>query len=130
MKAKDFRLEKLFSEFGSFLKKELEGVYKEKELEGDFKSFEDHSSGVPRIFRLEEPPEDEQSLQRHLERVERGVELSGKAKAYFEARRTLADNDLNQMRKLKKTIDAILIRKNILDKKQEMQKVGNEIKVV
>lgn len=135
LRSKDFRINKLFTTYKTMLIENFSSIYEKgstNELDKDFKSFNNNSQKcfVPEEMKLSQKlKENVSQVEEEFENVKGTVEINEKCKSYFELRRHLSCTDLDSIEKLHKTIRSILIRKNILNKKQEILKINNKIKV-
>lgn len=123
----------MFTTYGEILKNGLVSIYKKsKYFKYDFKSFDKNSvlTYIPSVLKLDEL-NDESDYIEEAEYINKKnkVKLNKKCEAYLEMRKGLEVMDIDQIRNLKKKMESILIRKNILSKKQKMKQIEQQIKV-
>jgi hypothetical protein len=114
------------------LKEGLVSVYKKSKLfKYDFKSFEKNTvlDYIPVVLKLGDMNEESVDLEEEYLERRKNVKFNKKFETYIEMRMGLDNIDIDQIKNLKKKIESILIRKNILLKKQKMKQVEQQIKV-
>jgi hypothetical protein len=101
-------------------------------MDYQFKSFNNNTemSYIPGVMKVEDSEsKDTTEIIEKFNEIKPKIVFNENCLSYFENRGNIKLNDMNLIEKLKKTIESILIRKNILNKKQEIQKINKKIKV-
>jgi hypothetical protein len=114
------------------LKEGLVSVYKKSKLfKYDFKSFDKDtvSEYIPQVLKLNDLNEESVNFEEEFLKKMKKVHLNKKCQEYLEMRLGLDSMDLEQIKSLRKKIESILIRKNILLKKQKMKQIEKQIQV-
>lgn len=132
LRAKDFRLNKLFTDFGPLLVANFASAYRRKrEFVYRFRSFDKDSelSHIPDQLKVRVSGGDKPTQEQAFERATQVAPLSGTCADYFDMRSGLATVDLDHLRHLAKTVQGVLIRKRILEKKRRKKRVLEQIGV-